>query len=135
MFVVVAQSPASEHNVLHPLDKTASGKVFKKWLVMAGLGHAAYTCTNAVKRVIRPGMRTSPKEYVRYLDKLDVELRGFKCVICLGKIAETAVASLELKEQVVFNLPHPSPLNRKLNDPKELQIIIEALQKLKKHLD
>lgn len=133
-FIVVAQSPATEENITHPLKNTESGRRFNMWLEAAGLLGYEFAITNAVKRVIQPGKAISAVDQAQDLDILNSELQGFKHVICLGKVAANAVAKLEFKDKNILCLQHPSGLNRNLNNPKEVENVILALRQFKSKL-
>ena len=130
-FAVVAQSAANESNLTNPLAGTESGRRFNMWLEAAGLLGIPYYATNAVKRVIRPGVQLSALEQYEGVDQLNDELQPFKVIITLGKVAANAVASLEFKDKLIINLPHPSGLNRQNNSPDVLKSTIEALRAIK----
>lgn len=132
-FAVVAQSPAIEDNILSPLTNTESGRRFSMWLEAADLLGIPYYITNAIKTLKKPGETVSKEEQANDLAKLKSELQPFKHVITLGKIASNSVAMLKLSA-VVLELPHPSGLNRKLNNPKAIMDVIQALQEFKKKL-
>lgn len=133
-FIVVAQSPANEENIKHPLKNTESGRRFTMWLEAAGLLNETFDITNAIKRVIRPGETPTAAEQALALNELNNELQPFKYVICLGKVAANAVTKLEFKDKYILNLPHPSGLNRNLNDPQEVENVISALRTFKSKL-
>lgn len=133
-FIVVAQSPAKDENIEHPLRNTESGRRFNMWLEAAGLLGYEFSITNAIKRVIQPGETISLADQIKDTETLNVELQPFKHVICLGKVASNAVAKLEFKDKVILNLSHPSGLNRELNNPEHVKSIINALKEFKKVL-
>lgn len=132
-FAVVAQSPAIELNLSEPLKGTESGRRFDMWLEAADLLGIPYYTTNAVKTLKKPGEPISREEQANDLAKLKMELQPFKHVITLGKIAATSVSMLKLNA-TVLELPHPSGLNRQLNNPKAIMDVILALQEFKNQL-
>jgi hypothetical protein len=106
----LAQNPKTAHNVLHPLDGTRSKRTFDMWLRM--LGSPDHVLMNASQRL----GRVSWKQY----DAANVAHAAAQCThhVALGAYASGLLERLGV---VHFTLPHPSGLNRKLNDRAELE--------------
>lgn len=86
---------------------TRSGDVLAAWCVAMKIHH--YSLTNASQT---PGKRPSKTD----LELLKAVVKPHLCVVALGEQASKALRDINVEH---FKLPHPSGLNRKLND-KEL---------------
>lgn len=122
----VAQNPASEHNIENPLDGTKSGKVLEDWLdtMTAYLKEAhSITLCNASNKIGKVSMKD------RNFQLMTIT-RHFDKIIALGNYSSKVLKSFGIEH---FKLPHPSGLNRKLNDnefiDQELKSCIHYLNK------
>lgn len=124
--LVVAQNPKTELNVHYPLRNTRSYKIFKEWLYASGLTLSSIQIVNALDKV-GEFAESEYKERTKDTDWKDY-INQFPFVVCLGKKASLAVGSVD---GFVLDLPHPSGLNRKLNNKYETVKVVEELKALK----
>lgn len=104
----VAQNPKTSANIDKPLDGTRSGTVFGDWLEVLGLKREDVLVLNAAKKV---GQRVTKRD--RDGQKILQTAFGARRVVALGKYACETLTDLGIPH---FSLPHPSGLNRVLND-------------------
>jgi hypothetical protein len=133
-FIVVLQDFVGDAGIAHPITQTAPGRQFSMWLEAAGLLGYDFRITSVIKRSISPTERISSEERANALDVLNVELQPFKCVICLGTIASTAVRKLEFTDKIVLALARPQDIEGQSSLPQNIKDIIESLQKFKSKL-
>lgn len=109
---------------MKPFDGARSEHTLRKWL--DEIGSHDYVLTN-VSNVVTPGNRP--------LRVSEMDLEGLRetilklepqHVIALGRIAERALKALEL---TCIPMPHPSGLNRKLNDQLYVQDMLESVRR------
>ncbi len=126
MILIIAQNPKTELNKVMPLFGTKSYETLAAWLEKAG--HSIDEC-DIVNACSKMGKIT----------KKDIDLRHhglgvmslYDKIIVLGNIA-AYYAEINLWNRSYFKLPHPSGLNRKLNDKKYIH---HLLSNLKDYLD
>lgn len=111
MVLFLAQNPKTESNIEEPLKGTRSWKTFSLWLAV--LGDPEGKIMNASQKLGKVTWKDYDSEGLR----LAIDYYGFDKFVALG---EYASGLLELMEIRHFKLPHPSGLNRKLNDQQEL---------------
>lgn len=128
MIYVLAQNPPTEVQVDKPFVGTKSHKVFKRWLDEAGLDESYIVYTNASMQVKKSG---TPRKLMKTeLYMLGKHLSMANVIITLGNYAAEAVNDVDLHYKA-YKLPHPSGLNRKLNDKKEVEHVISILKNIK----
>lgn len=105
---LIAQNPKTEHNLSYPLEGTKSGDTIIKWVTSI-----AYDCnflvSNASNTIGKPivtedDMSRLREEYSFYRPEK---------IITFGRVAERTISELGWE---YFKMPHPSGLNRKLNN-------------------
>lgn len=138
LFAIVAQNPKSDRNIEEPLIGTKSYEVLKSWLRAAGISEDEVHLFNSVDQV---GAITKSLAVNQAISNkcLAMKISGYKYVVSLGKIAEQAVAAskdsfpleMDMDHSTHFNLPHPSGLNRQLNDPAAHEEAVLVLKKVK----
>jgi hypothetical protein len=108
----LAQNPKLPSNVDSPLDGTASGRTVRAWLRILGLAPSDVLILNASKKL----GKVCATDY----DIAGVSLALKECTrfVALGAYAQGLLERLGVP---CFVLPHPSGLNRRLNDREELQ--------------
>ena len=111
--LIVGQNPSSKNtDVEVPFEGTASGRRLKKWLKELGLEGADITFKNASYVVDRAPKASEIRS--------DIPWFCFHARIALGEQASRALLSSGCPYNGYFRLPHPSGLNRKLNNKEEL---------------
>jgi hypothetical protein len=110
MVLFLSQNPAKPENVKRPLVGTRSYRTFQAWL--KALGSPDHVLLNASDRLGKVTWRD-------YRSRPVMEALS-RCThfIALGAYASGLLELLEVKH---FQLPHPSGLNRKLNNSEELE--------------
>lgn len=124
MILIVGQNPAKGMEDKKPFYGTRSGDVLFRWLIRAGIYRESYKLVNLWPK---SGKLGSTK---------DLKLRGgvvvrdldWSKIITVGKVADRYVRPL-VNEKPLLNIPHPSGLNRKLNDHKAEDKIIKDIIK------
>jgi hypothetical protein len=97
---------------------------FHKWLDFLGLRYVAFT--NCIST---PGLY---KNNMIDYDRLEKSTRSHKKIFALGNFPSKALDKLNIEH---FKLPHPSPLNRKLNSKSyEKRILQQAKKYLTKQI-
>lgn len=98
--LIIGQNPA--HRTGNRYTPTISR--LNDWMTLLGVRHWSFINSSQAK--------------IARSDNIDWETlelaRGYTKVLALGNFASSALAKLSIPH---FRLPHPSPLNRKLNDP------------------
>jgi hypothetical protein len=137
-FAIVAQSPKSERNIKEPVVGTRSYTILSRWLKLAGIDEREIAFFNATDD-LGPISKAKVVNDAIGDKTLVSKLSGFKYVVSLGNIAQVAVRASKTyypSEMVMthgshFNIPHPSGLNRKLNNPEEHEMAILTLMTVK----
>jgi uracil-DNA glycosylase len=90
-----------------------------KWIEFFKLNIDDVVLLNCSNRVLEKGEKLSDEDIdlsmLKYIVQEDTK------IVALGQIAAKAVEKLKLD---FFVLPHPSPLNRMLNDEKALMVLL-----------
>lgn len=109
--LLLAQNPKHPSNVSKPLEGTRSWRTVKAWLHILDLRASEVVIMNASTK--------SGKVTYRDYDSAGVSLALSECdrYVALGEYARGLYERLGVP---CFTLPHPSGLNRKLNDKQEL---------------
>lgn len=132
--LILAQNPKTIKNLTQPLAGTKSHKILKSWLEAAEVPEEILELRNAVAEV---GASTDVLKAVTAKLRRGgwvEELIGYPVIVCLGRIAEKAILETRqlyfpnVQDWDHFFLPHPSGLNRQLNDP---EVHLEAVEQLK----
>ncbi len=105
---IIGQSPKTQINISIPFYNTKSHPIIQTWLTLAE-NKRFIIASNAVNEI--DGNKITSKDLKR-LEAIYTSQRPDK-VICLGKVAHKALQALGISH---FEAPHPSGLNRKLND-------------------
>ena len=125
--LLVAANPATEAQIAFPLAGTRSEKTFLKWVQKLGVSFPyPYWTINASCKVAKTTSSLRVKDYnLELIRKLGSSVDK---VVALGKYASEGCRRAGIEH---FMLPHPSGLNRKLNDP---NFIEEELNKCRMYL-
>jgi uracil-DNA glycosylase len=113
----VASNPShlnSDPNV--PFVGSKSEKIFDEWLDRLEVRDKEYIVVN-VSNTVTPNNRPLRKSEWE-LEKLQSVVGSADRVVALGKTAGEALDELGITH---FRMPHPSPLNRKLNDKRFIE--------------
>lgn len=135
--VFLGQNPARAGNG-QPFVNTASGRVLDSWIEKMGLSGFEVVKDNVSMHVTMFNQAPSKKD-VRTDRSRVVPVIDGHVVVCLGRIAHRSVLemlSLGLLSSgtVVLNLPHPSGLNRQLNDHDYVNAALSECARLIKEL-
>lgn len=122
LFVGSNPSNAAKNLVPFTLD-TISGRVLFSWIEAAGI--VEYTQINLVNATTPDNRPLTKSEIIEAIPNIQRGVAPFTKVVALGK---TAVRALTMAEISHLELPHPSGLNRKLNDPEFVKQTIERLR-------
>jgi uracil-DNA glycosylase len=124
----VGSNPSAKSETTSPFDvNTNSGRVLKSWIDRVGIQDYSHINVSDEKT---PGNRPlSISEIKKALGSLSIKLQGADRVVAVGK---TAAKAMDMTGIAFMEIPHPSGLNRKLNDP---QFVEEQLEKLKKYVE
>lgn len=125
MILVIAQNPKIHHNLENPLIGTKSYQTFMTWCTRAGMTAEDFYIINAASKFGTVKMGDVDLNQMRaYVDK-------YGKIICLGKFAEKAVKRCDIQSKKILFLPHPSGLNRILNDQLVVDEIVARLTAFK----
>lgn len=99
-----------DNSAMH--ESTRSRKTLNSWT--SGIDIDVYFC-NVVDHITENNKPISRKQIIANLENLLLKIRGFNCdhVVALGKSASYALHLVSIDH---VEIPHPSGLNRKLND-------------------
>lgn len=109
----VASNPS--HN-----DSPPTLKNLEKWKSVIELTNYDVRFFNVSNEITEGNRPLKSSEY--QLDRLRVDVSEFDVLVALGNTASHALRKLKLPH---FKLPHPSPRNRQLNDPADIQNRLE----------
>lgn len=113
----VGSSPSKKNKVSWvPFVGTRSGKVLESWMQQLGVQGKVMN--------VYPKVSTNPLnrgEIMFHLDRLSRTAKRFDKIIALGDVAHKALLDADVEH---FVLPHPSGLNRKLNDKEYVKDIL-----------
>lgn len=115
--LIVGQNPAHKGNIGRPFHETASGHRLTDWLLKLGILGLDFELINASDKLGRI--------FIADL-KTDLPWRDYDKVIALGGKAVLALRKSGARSENFFCLPHPSGLNRKLNDKQALDKLLAA---------
>lgn len=106
-------------------EGTQSGIRLMSWIKFLGIGRAH--AVNVSHRIGKITFQENEIHFVcREIAKFSWRAHGGFSVVALGKAASKALASREIPH---FTLPHPSGLNRKLNDHSYVESELRKCQK------
>jgi len=113
-----------------PFVGTRSGSIFFRWTEELGLSRDQYEIINVSSKVTKSSAQVKKSDIsLEQVAKAILLLSGKKTkIITLGTMAAWALEQLKIDH---FSLPHPSGLNRKLNDKNFAK---EQLRLCKKYL-
>jgi len=114
--LVIAQNPGPGQDFRKKDDGVRGGSTIGKmyeWMDWIGVNFFSFSNTYP-----HPGQFT--KKDIDY-DRLYTISKGYNKVIALGNVASEALAKINIDH---FKLPHPSGLNRKLNDKVYVQKVL-----------
>ena len=121
MILFVASNPSHlNYDPLIPFAGSRSEKNFKEWAEF--LAPEGYKVINAADQVTYNNRRIA---------KSEINIVDFKTKILNNKptkiiaLGTTASMALEMAGEVFFKLPHPSPLNRFLNNKVYLDAVLQ----------
>lgn len=132
--LILAQSPKTERNVKEPLRGTRSWTILKRWMDEAGVKEEDVVLLNAYDEVGKTNFCKSVMKRLSIQGKWNMLLIKYPVIVCLGEHAKDAIAYS--KSQFAnsddrwhhFFIPHPSGLNRKLNDPAQHERCVTTLK-------
>lgn len=130
--VFVGSNPSAAANSATPFDvSTSSGRILMGWIAAAELTDTQQiNVANYVTENNRPLKMSEIKSRISDV-KIQLEIliaNGYRPV-ALGK---TATRALELTKLPFLEMPHPSGLNRKLND---LTYVGEQIERLRRYAE
>src|SRR5574337_239013 len=113
-----------------PFVGTRSGAIFFRWTRDLGLSREDYEIITAASKITQSQSQLKKSDInLEQLAQAILLLSGRKTkIITLGKVAQWALNQLKIDH---FPLPHPSGLNRKLNDK---DYVKEQLRLCRKYL-
>lgn len=116
----IGSNPSQSANSNAAFDMSSkSGKKLREWLLDAGVHNAIFY--NVANRPTPNNRALQKKEIVAALPALknhiEWERSFWKEDIYVVAVGKTAVTALTLLRLDFYEMPHPSGLNRKLNDP------------------
>lgn len=113
MRVLIVGANPSKKNLFDnvPFLGSRSGVILQEWIEYLSLKN--YTVINASDRILEKGEKLSVKDY--NIERLVKESERHDFVIALGEEASKACKLCSIEHS---RLPHPSGLNRQLNDKK-----------------
>lgn len=108
-----------------PFEGTRSGVTLKGWIKEIGVSN--YTTVNAISMVSNTASSVRAEDKKRGADVLAriVKNNDYTHIITLGKVAHEVIKLAGLQNNTL-NLPHPSGLNRALNNKKEISRKLKA---------
>lgn len=120
-------------NLGKALAKTRSGATLRTWLKEAGVPEERVHKLNTYDSVGRQNFPTSKIKKDAQGGKWTELVRRTPVLVTLGKVAEVAITEtvkthFKDKNFLHFHLPHPSGLNRTLNDPQNRAKCVELLK-------
>lgn len=122
----VGQNPSKENLDLNvPFVGTKSHKVLNRWAFI--IGAHSYNMINCSNEIYFKPNKKNIHSTAEYFTVLKFYLKYDK-IIALGNIAAKVLTKANIEH---FKLPHPSGLNRKLNDKKWLR---KQLKEAKKYV-
>lgn len=136
--LILAQNPKTAHNLTNPLQGTKSWTVLNRWLKEARIPLELLELRNAYRHTGAETPTASVTTGLVESGEWVSLILGYPVIVALGRYAANAVLRTReayfpnVKDWDHFFLPHPSGLNRKLNDPEEH---IKAVQTLRKAHD
>lgn len=118
--VFLGSNPPNKSKTLEPFQNCRSGEVLKKWLDYLNLPKELVILKNVANYTTENNRKLTRAEIKAEQPRLEQELKDC-IVIALGSTAFRA--AIAVKRAIIFEkevlhcflLPHPSPLNRKLN--------------------
>lgn len=123
----IGSNPSNASQTTHPFSATTkSGKTLKEWIERLDISCRCLYCNvSDIKTVSNRPLTT--KEIKNNLEHLKDKINQSGCthVVAVGRTAEKALTLLRANFYV---LPHPSGLNRQLNDPKIIEEKINGLR-------
>lgn len=124
--LIIGQNPARGMENETPFHNTKSGERLFRWLKDSGVSLDDCTFINVWYKLGKlPGSLL-----MRQYSSLNLKKHNCDRIITVGKVAQKIIAPLT--KLPILNIPHPSGLNRKLNDPKIEQQIIQNLKEFVK---
>ena len=133
--LVVGQNPKTLKNKQYPFEGTRSGRVLKEWLEEAGCRMNNVIYANAHQSLEKP--TEDDLKYGRQILSEIVRTQHPDGIVAVGKVAKKALSALGLE---FIEIPHPSGLNRALNDPRavnelklDLRLFFNEIKISKRH--
>lgn len=129
--LLVGSNPSQSANSTAAFDMSSkSGKTLREWILKADLhDYIFYNVANKPTPKNRPLKKS---EIVIALPALENNIKWqesfYKEPIYVIAIGKTAAKALTLLHMPFYEMPHPSGLNRKLNDPAYLEEKIKGLK-------
>lgn len=129
--VLLGSNPSNASPFSDPFTHSKSSATLDSWLKELGLSRSSVDIINVSDTKTPNNRPLKSDEITRELPRLGPLLTN-RVVVALGKTAATAVSRLialnvkSWKPAVVIELPHPSGLNRKLNDKEWLSSILQS---------
>ena len=138
--LILAQNPKKIMNKKDPLKGTKSWTVLSRWLIEANVPGSHVELRNALSAVGDRSLTITTVRNQVETRRWVPEIIEFPVIVCLGRIPEQAVRFTReaffpnVTSWDHFFLPHPSGLNRKLNDPETHLEAVETLKEAYKRL-
>lgn len=129
----IGSNPATAATSTYPFDiSSKSGKTIREWIIRAGItGNATfYNVANRRTPNNRPLKKSEIEAALPMLQRAVEWEKSFQrkdiYLVAVGKTAQQALTLLRLP---FYAMPHPSGLNRQLNDPQFVEEKINGLKK------
>lgn len=121
--LIIGQNPAKDRELWPAFHNTKSGDRLFRWLEEAGLKNydTANIWDKSGKLPSMKILRETAIHNIRWHLPFDK-------VITVGKVADKIFKYIAHSKYKILNIPHPSGLNRKLNDPNVEKQIIENIR-------
>lgn len=129
---IVGSNPSQASSGTSPfLPGTRSREVINRWLIEANICRSELYLEfhNIADYVTKNNRALNKSEIINQIPHIKSKLQGCWKVVALGKTAEKALTIAGIEH---LALPHPSGLNRKLNDPRYVQECIDKLREYAK---
>ena len=126
--IFVGSNPSTAATSINPFDpSTKSSQTLFTWLNQANIQNPIFL--NVANQVTPHNRALTTREIKNNLSRLHLEIDVHRVlndvrIVAVGKTAEKALTLLRLP---FFSLPHPSGLNRQLNDPNFIEEKIKGL--------
>lgn len=104
---------------------TRSGAVLREWIRAANVGR--WITMNIVDYITKDNKPLNKTEILSSIPHIKLALGNYTKIVAVGKTAHEALNIAGIQH---LEIPHPSGLNRKLNDP---HYVAECIEKLRQY--